>query len=145
MGSNIEGREDLDATAELHAACREIDGAIADLAARPLDERVADRMRAVLDGPQLQSARQTLARLLKPGMTAREALAGAPAIANSSTPARRLTVVSQVAADPRPPAAVEEPPGDDAEEPDRDTSCVLDCAPDYVPAFGSPGVLGGAA
>ena len=116
MGTNTEGRDDLNDAAELHAACREIDGAIADLAARPLDERMAARMRAVLDGPQLQLARQTLARMVTPGMSARQALAG-PTVPVSP---RRLTVVSQ--APPQnadAPAAVEEPPGDDAEEPDR--------------------------
>lgn len=139
MGSNTEGRNDLNAAAELHAACREVDGAIADLAARPLDERVAARMRAVLDGPQLQSARQTLAQMVTPGMTARQALTG-PAVPVSP---RRLTVVSQA----RPQnggasAAVEAPPGDDAEEPDRARGAA-EAATSTEAALGA--ALGGAA
>ncbi|WP_203338617.1 hypothetical protein [Nocardioides limicola] len=60
---------DLAAAAEVHAAKRQIDGAIADLASSPLDEAAADRMREVLASSKLRSARRALIRLQKPRRT----------------------------------------------------------------------------
>lgn len=63
MNDDDQGRRELDAAAEVFAATRAIDDAIADLAARPLDEAAADRMRAVLSGSGLVHARAALRRL----------------------------------------------------------------------------------
>lgn len=54
---------DVAAAATVHAALREIDNAIADLAASPLSEDAADRMRAVLASPRLREARRTVLRM----------------------------------------------------------------------------------
>ncbi len=92
MNDDDQGRRDLDAAAEILSATRAVDDAIADLAARPLDEAAADRMRMVLADADLVQARAALRRLT--------------AVARPRRQPRRLTVVS-------PPA---EP---DAEESDR--------------------------
>lgn len=63
MHDDDQGRRELDAAAEVYAATRAIDDAIADLAARPLDEAAADRMRAVLGANGLIQARAALRRL----------------------------------------------------------------------------------
>lgn len=63
MNDDDQGRRELDAAAEVFAATREIDDAIADLAARPLDEAAADRMRSVLAGAGLAQARAAMHRL----------------------------------------------------------------------------------
>lgn len=55
--------EDFKAAAAVHAAKREVDNAIAALAARPLDENTADQMRQVLNSPKIRRARRLLVRL----------------------------------------------------------------------------------
>jgi hypothetical protein len=98
VNDDVEARRDLEAAARVHAARRAIDDAIAELAARPLDERAADRMRAVLAAPGLRQARSALRRL------------AAAATATAASPRRaRLSVVA--------PDRGEEPA--EAEEPDR--------------------------
>jgi hypothetical protein len=54
---------DVAAAAAVHAARREVDGAIAALAASPLDEAAADRMREVLGSSRLRKARRALTRI----------------------------------------------------------------------------------
>lgn len=56
---------DLNAAAAVHTQRRLIGDAIADLAASPLDEAAADRMRAVLASPELRRARRVLHRLAR--------------------------------------------------------------------------------
>lgn len=51
-----------DAT-QVFRAKRTIDDAVGHLIARPLDEAVADEMRAVLDSPDLVTAREAWARM----------------------------------------------------------------------------------
>ncbi|MGL5823586.1 MAG: hypothetical protein ACRCYU_01810 [Nocardioides sp.] len=57
---------DIAAAATVRAAKREVDGAIADLAASPLDEAAAGRMREVLASSKLRRARRVLARIQVP-------------------------------------------------------------------------------
>jgi len=56
---------DLEAVAEVRRARREIDIAIGELAARPLDEKAADRMREILTSPRMSNARQVMIRLAR--------------------------------------------------------------------------------
>lgn len=79
MHDDDQGRRELDAAAEVFAATRAIDDAIADLAARPLDEAAADRMRAVLGGSGLIQARAALHRLAGQPRGRRHRLAVVPA------------------------------------------------------------------
>lgn len=65
---------DLAAAAEVHAARRKIDGAIADLAASPLDEAAANRMREVLGSAGLRKARTAFLRLAHPAPASRPRL-----------------------------------------------------------------------
>lgn len=58
---------DLQNALAVQTAMREIDAAIADLAASPLDEPAAERMHAVLQGPQLARARKVLRELAPRG------------------------------------------------------------------------------
>jgi hypothetical protein len=60
---------DVAAAAAVHAAKREVDGAIAELAASPLDEAAADRMREVLASSKLRKARRVLSRLQRPRLS----------------------------------------------------------------------------
>lgn len=60
------GRAQFAAAADVFAARKEIDAAIADLAASPLDEAAADQMRKVLAGPRLRRARKALTTNLAP-------------------------------------------------------------------------------
>jgi hypothetical protein len=57
---------DVAAAAAVHAARREVDGAIAALAASPLDEAAADRVREVLASSKLRRARRALTRIQRP-------------------------------------------------------------------------------
>lgn len=59
-GARQEIADDLQNAIAVTAAMREIDAAIADLAASPLDEPAAERMRQVLQGPQLARAREVV-------------------------------------------------------------------------------------
>lgn len=83
MHDDDQGRQDLDAAAEVFAATRAIDDAIADLAARPLDEAAADRMRAVLGGSGLVQARAALRRLAGQPHGRRARLTAVPAPGDS--------------------------------------------------------------
>ena len=60
---------DVAAAAAVHAAKREVDGAIAALAASPLDVTAADRMREVLSSSKLRTARRALGRIQTPRRT----------------------------------------------------------------------------
>lgn len=59
-GARQEVADDLQNAIAVTAAMRQIDAAIADLAASPLDEPAAERMRQVLQGPQLAKAREVV-------------------------------------------------------------------------------------
>lgn len=67
-----QARADIKAAAAAAAAIaakREIDGAIAELAASPLDVPAAGRMREVLGSPKLRKARRALTRAPQQGRT----------------------------------------------------------------------------
>ena len=84
---------DVAAAATVHAALREIDNAIADLAASPLSEDAADRMRAVLASPRLRQARRTVLR-----MTSAQRGRGIAVVDGRSTrPVRDLTIAGGAA------------------------------------------------
>ncbi len=80
------------AAATVHAALREIDNAIADLAASPLSEDAADRMRAVLASPRLRQARRTVLR-----MTSAQRSRGIAVVDARSGPVRDLTIAGGAA------------------------------------------------
>lgn len=54
---------DLVDAAQVFRAKRTIDDAVGHLIARPLDEAVADQMRAVLDSPDIVTAREAWSRM----------------------------------------------------------------------------------
>ena len=54
---------DLADATQVFRAKRTIDDAVGHLIARPLDEAVADQMRAVLDSPDIVTAREAWARM----------------------------------------------------------------------------------
>lgn len=83
MHDDDQGRRELDAAAEVFAATRAIDDAIADLAARPLDEAAADRMRTVLGDNGLIQARAALRRLASQPRGRRNGLSVVPAPGDS--------------------------------------------------------------
>lgn len=62
MPQDDEAAELADA-AQVFRVKRTIDDAVGHLIARPLDEAVADQMRAVLDSPDLVTAREAWARM----------------------------------------------------------------------------------
>ena len=63
---------DLADAAALHAACRRIVAAVGELAARPLDEQAAHRMRLALEQAHSPQMRQIVARLAAPRRTGPE-------------------------------------------------------------------------
>lgn len=61
-----DSERDLADAAALHAACRQIVSAVGVLAARPLDEQAAHRMRQALERAHSPQMREVVARLSAP-------------------------------------------------------------------------------
>lgn len=92
---------DVAAAAAVHAAKREVDGAIAALAASPLDVTAADRMREVLASSKLRKARRALGRIQTPRRAYLSVVAGPTAERTDTDPEdedrARLTPVALTA------------------------------------------------
>lgn len=84
MSDDVEGAPDLVDAATVHAARRDVVQAVAALAASPLDERAADRMRAALARATSPTVQRAVGRIAPPRRSSaakRAALVGLPAAA----------------------------------------------------------------
>lgn len=89
MSDDVEGAPELVDAATVHAARRDVVQAVAALAASPLDERAADRMRAALARATSPTVQRSVGRIIpprRPPGAKRAALVGLPAAAVEESP-----------------------------------------------------------